>query len=81
MGQAANLLITLAPIVMSYLGKQKQENNLDAGGLSDLLTGTTKQAQSSGNPMIDMATRMLDSDGDGSALDDLASMAAGYFMK
>ncbi len=81
MGQVANLLITLAPIVMAYLGKQKREQNLDAGGISDLLTGQTQQMQSSGNPMIDMASSMLDSDGDGSALDDLASMAASYFMK
>ncbi|NNE66818.1 MAG: DUF937 domain-containing protein [Pyrinomonadaceae bacterium] len=81
MGQVANLLITLAPIVMAYLGKQKQQNDLDAGGVSDLILGQQKQAQSTGNPMIDMASRMLDSDGDGSALDDLAAMAAGYFMK
>ena len=80
-GQAANLLITLAPIVMAYLGKQKNQNDLGAGGLSDLILGQQQQAQSTGNPMIDMASAWLDKDGDGSAMDDLASMAAGYFMK
>jgi hypothetical protein len=29
--------------------------------------------------MIDMASRILDKDGDGSTMDDLASMAFGYF--
>jgi hypothetical protein len=81
MGQVANILITLAPIVMGYLGKQKQQNDLGAGGISDLILGQQKQLESTGNPMLDMASRVLDSDGDGSALDDLASMAANYFMK
>ncbi len=81
MGQVAKLLITLAPIVMGFLGKQKKEQGLNAGGISDLLTGQQQQAQSSGNPMIDMASKMLDQDGDGSVVDDLASMAANYFLK
>lgn len=80
-GQVANLLITLAPIVMAYLGKQKNQNDLGTGGLTDLILGQQRQAQTTGNPMIDMASAWLDKDGDGSAMDDLASMAAGYFMK
>ncbi len=80
-GQVAKLLITLAPIVMGFLGKQKRQNGLDAGGITDLLTGQQQQAQASGNPMMDMASKMLDSDGDGSAMDDLAAMAANYFLR
>lgn len=78
MGQVAQILMFLAPIVMGYLGKQKQEQNLDAGGLSNWLDGQQQQIQSSGSPMIDMASNMLDRDRDGSALDDIASMAVNY---
>lgn len=84
MGQVAQILMFLAPIVMSYLGKQKQEQGVGADGLGGLLGGLLgggQQAapqQSSGNSMIDMASNMLDSDRDGSALDDIASMAFKY---
>jgi hypothetical protein len=80
-GQVARLLITLAPIVMGFLGKKKQEQNLDAGGLSDLLGEQQQTMQSSGNPMMDMVSSLLDKDGDGSTMDDLASMASSYFQK
>jgi len=83
LGQVAQILMFLAPIVMSYLGKQKQEQNVGADGLVGLLGGLLgggQQAapQSSGNAMIDMASNMLDSDRDGSAMDDIASMAFKY---
>ena len=84
MGQVAQILMFLAPIVMSYLGKQKQEQGVGADGLGGLLgslLGGGQQAapqESSGNAMIDMASNMLDSDRDGSAMDDIASMAYKY---
>ncbi len=84
MGQVAQILMMLAPIVMGYLGKQKQQQGVGADGLGGLLGGllgggqAAPQQQSSGNSMIDMATSMLDSDRDGSAMDDIASMAFNY---
>lgn len=80
-GQVAQLLITLAPIVMGFLGKKKQEQNLDAGGLQNMLGAQQQTMQSSGNPMMDMVSGMLDRDKDGSSMDDLASMAMSYFQR
>lgn len=85
-GQVAQILMMLAPIVMSYLGQQKQQQNVSAGGLGGLLGGLLGGSQaaaapSSGNPMMDMASGMLDRDGDGSSMDDIASMAFNYITK
>lgn len=84
-GQVAQILMFLAPIVMSYLGQKKQQENVGPDGLGGLLGGLlgggqsqSAAPQSSGNAMIDMASNMLDSDRDGSAMDDIASMAFKY---
>lgn len=90
MGQVAQILMMLAPIVMGYLGQQKQQQNVGADGLGGLLGGIlggalgggqAAAAPSSGNPMMDMASSMLDRDRDGSSMDDIASMAFDYFTK
>jgi hypothetical protein len=84
MGQVAQILMMLAPIVMSYLGQQKQQQGVGPEGLGGLLGGLlgggqqAAAAPSSGNPMLDMASSMLDRDHDGSSLDDIASMAFNY---
>lgn len=75
-GQVAQILMFLAPIVMGYLGKQKQEQGLDANGLQNMLGQQQQQIQQS--PQGSFLERMLDSDGDGSAMDDIASMAFKY---
>lgn len=72
--KTGNLMTMLAPVVMGMLGKQKQQQGLDIGGLANLLSGTVHQQRSTGNPLMDMANRFLDKDGDGSAIDDIAGM-------
>ncbi|HEX6278557.1 MAG TPA: DUF937 domain-containing protein [Pyrinomonadaceae bacterium] len=90
LGQVAQILMMLAPIVMGYLGQQKRQQNVGADGLGGLLGGIlgsaigggqAAAAPSSGNPILDMASSALDRDRDGSSLDDIASMAFDYFNK
>ncbi len=73
-GNTGNLMTMLAPMVMGMLGQQKRQQGLDIGGIAGLLSGTVNQQRSAGNPLMDMASRFLDKDGDGSALDDVAGM-------
>jgi hypothetical protein len=78
-GQVSQLLITLAPLVMSYLGRRKQEQNLDAGGLSNWLGGQQQQIEQA--PQGGFLSSIFDRDGDGSMIDDLASMAMNRLNK
>ncbi len=78
MGQVAQIMMMLAPMVMGYLGKQKQQQGLDAGGLQSMLGQQQQQIQQS--PQGGFLSNMLDSDHDGSMTDDIASMAMNYMM-
>ena len=74
-GQVAQIMMMLAPIVMAYLGRQKREQGVGADGLGGLLGGILGGAQ----PSVPQSSGgILDHDGDGSSLDDIASMAFNY---
>ncbi|MEZ5055562.1 MAG: DUF937 domain-containing protein [Saprospiraceae bacterium] len=71
-GKTSNLMTMLAPVVMGLLGQEKKQQGLDVGGIASLLMNNVQAGQkSSSNPLMDMATRFLDQDGDGSIVDDL----------
>ena len=80
--QVTKLLMMAAPLVMAYLGRQKRQQNLDAGGLSDLLqreAASTRQAAP--NDLLGSIGSFLDRDGDGNPLDDVAGMLGGLLGK
>ncbi len=80
--QAGSLLENLAPVVMGYLGKQKQSQGLDASGIVNILMGARNQASNDsgmGGMAINMLNNFLDKDGDGSALDDIGGMLGNMF--
>jgi len=74
-GSIANILKIAAPIVMGVLGKQKAQSNVsDANGLNSMLGGMLGGQPQQNQSLI---TTLLDADGDGSILDDVAGMVMG----
>ena len=80
-GQTGNLMSILAPIVMGMLGKQKQQNGLDAGGIANILAGALGAQKQRGVLATSLITSLLDRDGDGSAVDDVAKIGMNIFSK
>ncbi len=75
-GGVGNILKVAAPILMGFLGKQTRQSNVSSSsGLSGLLGGmlggnSTQKEQS-------FLEKILDADGDGSIIDDVAGMFLG----
>ena len=74
-GSIAQILKIAAPVLLSVLGKQTRQNNVsdsnDLGSLlGSMLGGQPQQNQS-------LITSLIDADGDGSVLDDVAGMVLG----
>ena len=74
-GTIAQILKIGAPILLGYLGRQRAQANVtDAGGLNSLLGGLLGGQPSQNQELI---TTLIDSDGDGSVLDDVSDMIFG----
>jgi len=75
-GSVGEILKVAAPILMGMLGKQKRENNVSSqndltGLLGGLLGGSSAAKEQS------FLEQILDADGDGSVVDDVAGMLLG----
>ncbi len=76
-GTIGSILKIAAPLLMGYLGKQTKQNNVsDANGLSGLL-GSVLGGGNSQQKQQSLIESIIDADGDGSVIDDLAGMVLG----
>ena len=76
--QAAQLLASLAPIVMGALGQARREAGLGAKDLTDLLETEGRRVQQRQPETSGLVGMLLDSDGDGDVdVSDLAKKGAG----
>lgn len=75
-GSVGNILKVAAPLLMGMLGKQKKEQNIsDSNGLGGLLGGMLGGNSASNDQSF--LEKILDADGDGSVIDDVAGMFLG----
>ncbi|WP_318308339.1 DUF937 domain-containing protein [Flagellimonas crocea] len=73
-GSVAQILKIAAPILLGYLGKQTRQQNVNSpDGLNGLLGGLMG-GNKVANKQQSLIETFLDSDGDGSVIDDLAGM-------
>ncbi|MDC6364580.1 MULTISPECIES: DUF937 domain-containing protein [Flavobacteriaceae] len=70
----AQILKIAAPIILGYLGKQTRQQNVTQPDALTGLLGGLMGGGSSANKQQSLIETFLDSDGDGSVIDDLAGM-------
>ncbi|AEH02234.1 DUF937 domain-containing protein [Lacinutrix sp. 5H-3-7-4] len=79
-GSVSNILKVAAPILMGVLGKQAQQQNVSSSnGIGDLLGGLL--GGNSADKEQSFLESILDADGDGSIVDDVAGMVLGNAKK
>ncbi|MDV7188388.1 DUF937 domain-containing protein [Lutibacter sp. TH_r2] len=75
LASAMNILKVAGPLVMGALGKETRQSNVtDQNGIGNLLSGMLGGAS---NEQQSLVSKLLDADGDGSMIDDVAGMLLG----
>ena len=77
--QVMQLLMMLAPLILGAIGRARRSPGADSGtgGLGDLLGGAVGKMQQQSPGLGGLLGGLLDSDGDGSMLDDLLEKGLG----
>jgi len=78
--QITKLLATLAPLILGSLGKASRSSGLGVEDLTQMLGNESKSLESREPALGGFLTGLLDKDGDGSFLDDLAGGALSRFF-
>lgn len=73
-GSVAQIIKMAAPILMGILGTQKRKDNVGESGIGDLLGSVLGKNTDHDQSLL---TTLLDADGDGSVIDDVAGMVMG----
>jgi hypothetical protein len=77
--QVAQLLQIAAPLVMGALGAQQQKKELDPQGLAGFLGGQVQKVQKSQPNVLNTINGLLDTNKDGSGLDEVLGLAGKLF--
>jgi len=75
------LMQLLAPIIMGVVGQERKSGGLDLGGLAKILLGGAQAAGGQKQQGGGLFGKLLDMDGDGSAVDDLLNIGMKILKK
>jgi hypothetical protein len=75
------LLQTLAPLLMGAIGKTTVQQSLGADQLATMLGAQTQAAHAAAPSLMGTLNQLLDHDGDGSALNDVAGMLGRFLSR
>jgi hypothetical protein len=79
--QIAQLLQIAAPLLLGLLGKQQKKAGFDPTDLSNYLGVQKQKTQKAAPDMMSTLNTLLDSNGDGSAMDEIIGFAGKLFGK